>query len=160
MKRKKPEEKLILKYWDRVGGTLVREFQMVPAIRKEGQGGRFLDGLIVSPGRPPKTPPLKWSNFIKEREGKDPFKGKNLLMVQAKAQKLGMGLMGQAFFSRILTRNSMREDEWKPNSLRWVILCKKSDPKLEVLCGYFGIDVVTPELFDREAAAYSTHPHA
>ena len=85
------------RYWKRVGGTLVEEFLVVP--RSAGVGPRRLDGVIIVDGDHRKA---SW----KERINLD---GHDIIVVQTKANRLGMYLMGQALFSRVVI-----EDRFKP----------------------------------------------
>jgi hypothetical protein len=62
-----------------------------------------------------------------------------VIVVQTKASRLGMYLMGQAFFSAELIR------EHGPKSVRTVALCTRSDAKLAELCERYGIEVVVDQ---------------
>jgi hypothetical protein len=79
------ETPMIERYWNRVGGTLICEFQLVP--RAPGQGRRLIDAVIL-----PDLPLARahWRDVNLE--------GRNVIAVQAKAHRLGMYLMGQAVF--------------------------------------------------------------
>ena len=75
------------KYWKSVGGLLIEEFQVVPASKEKNIGKRVLDGVIV----------------LGEKEGLQTggtydLKGKDIIVIQTKSNRLGMTLMGQAFF--------------------------------------------------------------
>ena len=87
----KHETPLTRKYWQSVGGTLVEEF---PVVRRSSTcAQRLLDGLIVLDG----------SNRI-ARADEIKVEGMNVIVLQTKANRLGMYLMGQAFFSRELIK--------------------------------------------------------
>ncbi len=76
----KHETPLIRRYWERVGGTLIEEF---PAVRRtETCGQRLLDAVIL-PDEPTRI--ANWREVS--------LKGKNVIVVQAKASRLGMYLM-------------------------------------------------------------------
>ncbi len=60
-------------------------------------------------------------------------------MVQAKASRLGMYLMGQALFSRELMR------PFNPATIRAVALCAKDDSVLRPLAEEYGIEVEVDE---------------
>ena len=120
----KLETPMIRRYWKRTGGTLIEEFLAVP--RKRGQGCRVIDAIIVL-GCPAK---------IAEKSEMD-LAGRDIIVVQAKARRLGMPLMGQAVFSVELMK------PFKPASIRSVALCTETDAVLEPLLKPFGVEVVT-----------------
>jgi hypothetical protein len=62
--------------------------------------------------------------------------GKDIVLVQTKASRLGMYLLGQAVFSRRLM------EPFKPASIRSVALCTKGDSVLEPLAKEYGVEVV------------------
>ena len=119
----KLETPMIRRYWEKVGGTLIEEFMAVPL--KQGQGRRMIDGVIVVAG-PKKI--MKMSEVD--------VSGKDIIVLQAKAQRLGMYLMGQAVFSPKLM------ERFKPASLRSVAICTATDAVLEPLLKPFGVEVV------------------
>ncbi len=114
---------MTLRYWESIGGTLVLEFPIVS--RQSGVGRRVVDALILPNG---------------ERRIADPSEvdvlNQDVIVVQTKAQRLGMSVMGQAFFSAELNR------EHGPRSVHAVALCRSSDPKLEELCERYEIEVI------------------
>jgi hypothetical protein len=67
--------------------------------------------------------------------------------IQAKAHSLGIGLTGQALFSRSLMNKKRRKQSpsWKVKLRRWIALSKQDDPELRALAADYGIDVVVPE---------------
>src|SRR5947208_16901900 len=73
-------------YWQQVGGTLVEEFCAVP--RSGTCSVRLLDGVIIRGG-----------DFRIARQSEVCLEGEDIIVVQAKFRRLGMYLMGQAFFS-------------------------------------------------------------
>jgi hypothetical protein len=83
---------MIDRYWKKVGGTLIPEFQAVA--RSNGAGRRLLDAVIL-PASPHKV--SHWREVS--------LAGQDVIVVQAKACRLGMYLMGQAIFSAQLVRN-------------------------------------------------------
>jgi hypothetical protein len=124
----KLERPMIDRYWDRIGGTLVTEFQVVP--RSDGVGRRLLDAVIL-PDFPRKL--AHWRDVS--------LAGQRVIVVQAKASRLGMYLMGQAIFSAELVRT-----RFAPASLRSVILCSKDDSVLRAyLVSYPEVEVVIDE---------------
>ena len=105
-------------YWKRVGGTLIEEF---PAVKGSATcGPRQLDAVILPNGE---HRIAHWSEV--EIEGQD------VIVVQTKAHRLGMYLMGQAVFSIELMK------PFKPRSIRSVALCKKTDSVLEPLLDHY-----------------------
>ncbi len=83
-------------YWSRVGGTLVPEFHALR--RGPTNSRRMLDGVIIPDGE---------HRIARTREVS--VAGKNVIVVQAKARRLGMYLMGQVVFSaRLLERLGAR----------------------------------------------------
>lgn len=80
-------------YWGKVGGLLIEEFMMVRKNRDGNIARRPLDGLII----------LGEETTI--ASGKDiSIEGKDAIVVQVKGKRLGMYLMGQAYFSGLLLK--------------------------------------------------------
>jgi hypothetical protein len=102
----KLERPMIEKYWRQVGGTIVFEFPMVQGSATCGK--RHLDALILQNGE---TRIAKASEILVE--------GQDIIIIQAKDDRLGMYLMGQAVFSIELMRR------FNPKSIRSVALCSK-----------------------------------
>ena len=109
----KYEDPMICWYWDRVGGTLCKEFSAV----KKGEDceRRSLDAIIL-----PKKP--------KGTQYEPTLQGQHVIVVQAKANRLGMPLMGQILFSGMLVKRN-----FNPCSLISVALCKEKNPELHRL---------------------------
>jgi hypothetical protein len=110
--------------WEQTGGLLIEEFELVKS--SKNQGARRLDGLIVL-------------GEDKSRVGNGQFdvRGRDVVAIQAKAQRLGMSLMGQCLFSRgLLLALGVR-------SVRSVALCVKDDMVLRPLLeSHQGCEVV------------------
>jgi len=117
------------RYWKRVGGTLLEEYLVVP--RSPGVGRRLIDAVIVLDGE----------NRIASQGENVSLDGHDLVVVQTKAYRLGMYLMGQALFSRVLI-----EDRFAPRSVRTVALCLLGDAVLHPIAERFGIEVVVDDL--------------
>ena len=113
------------KYWESVGGLLIEEFLLVAKSRDGRQAQRLLDGLIVLGEE------KKLSN-----DHSHSIEGKDVIAVQTKANRLGMYLMGQAFFSRELLKS------FNPKSIRTVAICGKGDEKMVRLWRERDIEVV------------------
>ena len=120
----KHETPMIRWYWEQIGGTLCEEFRVVRRSHTKGQ--RLLDAVIVPDG--PKKQ-VHWKELS--------VSGKDVIVVQAKAKRLGMPLMGQALFSAELMKRL------GPRSVRSVALCRLDDEVLRPLLESFpGLEVV------------------
>jgi hypothetical protein len=119
----KLETPMTRRYWKRVGGTLLEEYCVVP--RGPGVGRRVVDAVIVVDGEGRIASPKGVS-----------LDGKDIIVVQTKAYRLGMYLMGQALFSRVLI-----EDHFAPRSVRTVALCAIDDAVLRPIAERYGIEV-------------------
>ena len=120
----KHETPMIRSYWRKIRGTLIEEFLAVKA--SPTCGSRRLDAVILPKGE------FRIAHW-KEVSLKD----KDIIVVQAKANRLGMYLMGQALFSAALMKR------FKPRSVRSIALCKKDDSVLRpLLKRYRHIEVV------------------
>jgi hypothetical protein len=118
------ETPMTLRFWEGVGGTLIEEY---PAIRRSARNGeRRLDGLIL-PAEPRKR--LRGEPMA--------IVGREVIVVQAKASRLGMNLMGQTVFSRELV-----ERECGARVIRSVALCTEDDAILRPLLEEHGCEVV------------------
>jgi hypothetical protein len=115
------------RYWQRVGGTLVEEFLMVR--QRPNVGRRLADGLIVLDG-----------DHRRLTSGEVTLDGKDVIVVQTKADRLGMYLLGQALFSRELI-----SDFFNPRSIRTVALCRVDDAVLRPIAERYGIEVVVDD---------------
>jgi hypothetical protein len=104
----KLETPLTRAYWQKVGGTLIEEFYAVQPTSTCGK--RVIDGVIIKGGE---NRIAYASEVILEN--------KDIIVVQTKASRLGMSLMGQAFFSAELMKR------FKPSSILSVALCLKDD---------------------------------
>lgn len=111
-------------YWQQVGGTLIEEFIAVK--RSASCGQRSLDGVIV-----------QGSEFKIARQSEVSVKGKDIIVVQTKASRLGMYLMGQTLFSADLMKR------FNPRSIKSIALCSQDDDILRPLLEqHFGMEVV------------------
>ena len=101
-------------YWNLVGGTLIEEFVAVEGGRDRGR--RVLDAVII-----------RDAPFERVAQSTVSLKGKHIIVVQTKAMRLGMYLMGQALFSpRLMER-------FEPRSIESVALCSRDDAELHPL---------------------------
>ena len=117
------------RYCKRVGGILLEEYLVVP--RSPGVRQRLIDAVIVLDGE----------YRIASKGENVSLDGHDLVVVQTKAYRLGMYLMGQALFSRMLI-----EDRFAPRSVRTVALCLLDDAVLHPIAERFGIEVVVDDL--------------
>ena len=120
----KKETPLTRAYWRRIGGTLVEEFLVVE--KSPTNGARLVDAIIL---------PNEEDRIAGWREVD--LRGKEVIVVQTKASRLGMYLMGQAVFSAELVR------KFEPASIRSVALCTANDSVLAPLLeDYSEVEVV------------------
>ncbi len=126
MARPSREGPLTIRYWQDTGGTLIEEFRAVK--RGKDHGPRLLDGVIVLDGQ------------NRRLENKDydsnEIAGKDIIVVQTKADRVGMYLLGQALFSRELMRR------FNPKTVRTVTVCGRRDAVLGPIAENFGIEMV------------------
>ena len=118
----KHETPLTRKYWNEIGGTLIEEFPA--AQRGDNNSQRLLDGIILLGEQ---TKIESWKNID--------IKGKDIVVIQTKANRLGMNVMGQAFFSIELMK------KYHPKSIRSVIVCNKDDEVLRPIAEMHGLEV-------------------
>lgn len=108
------ETPLLRKYWQKVGGILIEEFRAV--YPSPQQGSRCIDGIIVRSKR-----------TMIARPDEIDLRGKHIIIVQVKTGRLGMYVLGQAFFSIGLMKR------FKPASIKSVALCEEDDILLRPL---------------------------
>lgn len=76
------------------------------------------------------------------------IRGKSITVIQAKARRLNMPLMGQSFFSAKLM------ERFEPASIHSVALCTQDDPELRPLLeAYPGFEVVVLPMSGRPLSA-------
>jgi hypothetical protein len=112
----KLETWMTIEYAKTVPGTFILEFPVVKA--SKGVGTRKVDALIVKNGTFGQASP----------KDKVDIDGQDVIVVQTKASRLGMSVMGQAVFSIELVKR-----HFKPRSVRAVIVCTGRDKVLEAL---------------------------
>lgn len=118
----KKETPLTRRYWEEISGTLIEEFLAVPKGKNNSQ--RLIDGVILL-GEDKKI--VKWDQVIIEN--------KDIIIVQTKANRLGMYLMGQALFSIELMK------KFNPRSIRSVIICTKDDEVMRNIAEKYGLEI-------------------
>lgn len=110
-------------YWETIGGLLIEEFVAVKAGR--GQGKRPIDGIIV----------LGEETRIHDGNTYD-ISGKDVIIIQTKSSRIGMYLLGQAYFSKFLV------EKLGPNSIKSVAICGDDDIVIGQLAREHGVEVV------------------
>ena len=110
-------------YWESVGGLLIEEFIAVSGTKHQGR--RPVDGLIV----------LGEDKALSSNTTYDII-GKDVIVIQTKQSRLGMYLLGQAYFSKILIQML------GARSVKSVAICGRGDLVMEHLAADHGIEVV------------------
>ena len=106
-------------YWRTVNkrqGLLIEEF---PAVKRDGSAGknkRHIDGVIVLGEKAERRGPRKGDREL--------VKGKRVIVIQSKARRLGMGLIGQVVVSRELLK------DLKAKVVKSVGVCREDDQLL------------------------------
>lgn len=108
-----------------MGGTLVEEFLLVA--RGPRTARRLVDAVILPQGEARRVD-LRGRRAVR-------IAGQDVVLVQAKANRLGMSLLGQTLLSREPVAR------FEPRSVRTVALCSAGDAVLEAIATKFGIEV-------------------
>ena len=132
----KRETPMTRRYWERVRGTLLEEYLIVRS--NPGVGRRMIDAVIIEDG----------DHRIASRGETVSLDGHDIVVVQTNALRLGMYLLGQAFFSRELIK-----DRFAPRSIRTIALCARDDAILHPIAERFGVEVVVDDLQRKDGAA-------
>jgi hypothetical protein len=111
------------KYWEQVGGLLIEEFLAVSGDKEKGS--RLIDGVIVL------------------NENKEIYNGnyynitdKDVIVIQTKGRRIGMCLLGQAYFSKFLI------EKHKPRSIKSVAICGKTDAIMAEIARLHNIEII------------------
>ena len=113
-------------YWRTVNkrqGLLIEEF---PAVKRDGTMGknkRHIDGVIVLGEKAERRGPRKGDREL--------VKGKRVIVIQSKARRLGMSLIGQVVVSRELLK------DLKAKVVKSVGVCREDDQILRTVLGRF-----------------------
>jgi hypothetical protein len=138
----KHETPMILAYWERIGGTLIEEFELVKG--DAASGPRRADAVIVLGQNRARLP--KGQRAVN-------IEGKDVIVVQAKAERLGMYLMGQGVFSAELIKR------FKPKSAKSVILCTNDDATLlPLLAPFANVSVEIMNAYERRSVIKHRRP--
>ena len=84
------ETAMVVTYWKRIGGTLIEEYLLTK--QETNVGRRRADGVILVDGPTKRMKP----------QTPESLEGREVIVLQAKIGRLGMYLLGQAFFSKLL----------------------------------------------------------
>ena len=128
------ETPLTRRYWRAIGGTLVEEFSAVR--RTKEQGRRLIDGIVI----------LNGEHRIARANEVD-IQGEDVVVIQTKANRVGMYLLGQALFSRHLV------ERLGARSVRSVAVCTRNDAVLAPLAAAYDIEIVVYGDAGEEGAA-------
>ena len=104
-------------YWRQLGGLLIEEYCLVA--RAAGCGGRWVDALVL---------PDRETRLATRGERVEITPGERAVLVQTKASRLGMYLMGQTLFSAELLRR-----QHPAVAIESVALCTRDDEVLRPL---------------------------
>ena len=111
------------KYWSSTGGLLIEEFLAVRTTKANGR--RSIDGVIV----------LNEETRIHDSNVYN-IEGKDVIVIQTKRSRIGMYLLGQAYFSKFLI------EQLKPRSIKIVAICSKYDDVIGQLAKAHKVEVV------------------
>src|SRR4051812_6289410 len=121
------ETPMTRRLWQTLGGTLFEDYVAGPP--GPNRGTRRLDGLVVVDG----------PDRIAARDEAPLLAGHDVVVIQTKANRLGMNLLGQALFSADLVRSA------GPRRVRTIALCTADDEVLRPLAVRYGIEVVVDD---------------
>lgn len=113
----------IRKYWEKVGGLLIENYQIKP--KKKNATRSVIDAIIV----------LGEAHRICTEASYD-FTDKDIIIIQLEKDHQGMQFLGRAFASR---ENMML---YQPHTLHTVAICYKHDAEMYRLCQEFSIEMV------------------
>ena len=112
-------------YWDSVGGLLIEEFRAVKESKNPSQENRYMDAVIVL------NEPKKIHN-----ENTYELTDKDVIVVQTKRGRIGMYLLGQAYFSKILIQMH------NPRSVKSIAICGKNDAVMAELAAEHDVEIL------------------
>ncbi|MEQ8238115.1 MAG: hypothetical protein RIA69_02835 [Cyclobacteriaceae bacterium] len=111
------------KYWSSTGGLLIEEFLAVKGTKTTGR--RPIDGVIVLN----EESRIHDGNFYN-------IEGKDVIIIQTKCDRIGMYLLGQAYFSKFLIA------KYNPRSIKSVAICGRFDDVIGKLAIDNDVEVV------------------
>lgn len=139
-----PENRLLVGYWNDVGGVIVTEVHIGktgPSNWPPGAGSRRLDGLrFRSEYRDEINTPTAFSQAQLQEIVRD----RHVEIIEVK-QSLNRPVIGQAIAGR-----DMFERDYDPRTVEPVVVCGSGDPALEWVCRRNGIrvEIVEPEEYE------------
>lgn len=110
-------------YWNEIGGLLIEEFVAVKGNKTTGR--RPIDGVIV----------LNKEKAI-HNDSYFNIEGEDVIVIQTKASRIGMYLLGQAYFSKFLI------EKHKPRSIKSVAICGRNDDVMQELADQHDVEIV------------------
>jgi len=123
------QNRLIRRYWQERGGTLVEDFLAFRLNLNEGKqllnGATTIDGIIILQG------PHRIARYDKVV-----IRDKDVVIVHARASRVDMPLLGKALFSWHLM------EAFQPRNLESVVVCSQGDRTLDSLAAHYGIRIV------------------
>ena len=135
-----PEDRLLVGYWEQVGGTIITEVNIGdagPSRWPEGSSFRRLDGVrFDSEYRNEITKPTVFSSA----QIQDIVDDRHVEIIEVK-QRLNRPVIGQAIAGR-----DMFERDYMPRTVEPVVVCGKGDPSLEWVCrrNRIRVEIVEP----------------
>lgn len=117
-------------YWESIGGLLIEEFVAVKGTKD--QGIRPVDGVIV----------LGEEKRIHDSNSYD-ISGKDVIVIQTKKERIGMYLLGQAYFSKFLI------ERHNPKSVKSVAICGRNDKVMQELADEHDVEIVVIKESDK-----------
>lgn len=111
------ESMVVHEVWAEVGGELVEEYP-VPTAQGDGRRDRRLDGLMVTDSH----------RYWHDRGHVLPLRDREVVVCQAKAGELDLGVLGQTIFG-----GQLIQDTYKPKTLRLIAAAVKPNPFIERL---------------------------
>ncbi len=135
----KREDLLINEYLKekKIGGTVVWEFRMTQGSKSSGR--RFLDALVVANRR--SNEQYRWPDAPEDLRSGKALTGQHVILVQASDGRLGMYVMGQALFSRLLMEKWCRPHQVQPKSMKSVVVCTAGESDLEPFLKRYDIEL-------------------
>ena len=113
-------------YCKQLNGHTVYEFLAVQQNTTENKSRRLVDAVVINPG----------SGYMKVKGADASMGEQDVVIVQTKAKRLSMSVIGQALCSIELLK------VFGPRSMKSVIVCKETDAALEPICDLYGLEVV------------------
>src|SRR4051794_28180123 len=118
------ETPMTRRLWQALGGTLFEEYTVVAP--GPNRGTRRLDGLVILDG----------PHEIATRDDSVVLADHAVAVIQTKANRLGMSVLGQALFSAELMKGT------GARRVRTIALCTADDEVLRPLAARYGIEIV------------------